>query len=134
MLAHLLDVSLRSLVLALAAAVALWILRNRRTAALQHAVWAMVVSGMLALLVVGQALPRVFLRIPDGVVSPLQTNSPASALILDGSPSATERGSSGPAMTRRTIAWEDVAVGAYGVVVFSFLAQFLTGMLLVRKL
>src|SRR5215813_9984658 len=134
MLAHIFDVSLRSLLPAIAAGVALWILRNRRTAALQHAVWAMVVIGMLALFVIGQALPRVPLHIPDGVVSPLQTNSPVSAFILGEGPSAGDRRSSVPAMTRRTIGWEDVAVGAYGVVVFAFLAQFLTGMLLVRKL
>src|SRR5215471_9074879 len=134
MLAHLLDVSLRSLLLALAAAVALWILRNRRTAALKHAVWAMVVSGMFALFVVGQALPRFIMRIPDGVVAPLPTNSPGSTLVLDEGPSAAERSRSVPAMTRRTIAWEDVAVSAYGVIAFAFLAQFVTGMFLVRKL
>ncbi len=63
MLAHLADASIRSLLLALPAAIALWILRNRRTAALQHAVWTAVVCGMLALLAFGPALPRLPLRI-----------------------------------------------------------------------
>src|SRR5882724_9749329 len=63
MLAHLAEVSIRSLLLALSAALVLWILRSRRTAALQHAVWAAVVCGMLALFAFGQALPRLPLRV-----------------------------------------------------------------------
>ncbi len=48
LLSHLADTSIRSLVLALVAAILLSIMRSRRTAALEHAVWTMVVCGMLA--------------------------------------------------------------------------------------
>src|ERR1051326_9442397 len=75
MLAHLIDVSIRSLLLAIAAAGALLILRNRRKAALQHAVWTMVVSVMLALFAFGQAMPRLPLRILTRADAPAQTTA-----------------------------------------------------------
>lgn len=55
MLAHLMDVSLRSMVIAAIAAAVLW---RQKGAALRHAVWAAVVCGMLALFLFGRALPR----------------------------------------------------------------------------
>jgi hypothetical protein len=77
MLAHLADVSIRSILLALPAATVLWILQSRRTAALQHAVWAVVVCGMLALFAFGQALPRLPLRILDRPAAAVPATPPA---------------------------------------------------------
>ena len=57
MLAHLLDISIRSVALALIAAVVLWASRGRRTAAVEHAVWTAVACGMLGLFVFGSVLP-----------------------------------------------------------------------------
>lgn len=62
-LAHLVDVSVRSVLVALAAAAVLWALRSKRNAALEHAVWTMVLGGMLLLLAVGPVLPELPLRI-----------------------------------------------------------------------
>ena len=63
MLSHLVDVSIRSLLIAFAAASVLWIARRGRSAALQHAVWTVVVCGMLSLFVFGAYLPR--MPLPD---------------------------------------------------------------------
>lgn len=137
MLAHLTDVSIRSLLLALAAAVALWILRNRRTAALQHAVWATVASGMLAMFAFGQALPRLPLRILDRAGAPAQAAPPAAVrdpLILDQTSSAAKQHALASTKSRGPLDWRGVAVSAYGTIALSFFAQFVTGMFLVRKL
>src|ERR1700748_1594078 len=83
MLAHLADVSLRSLLLALLAAIALLILRGRRTAALQHAVWTAVLCGMLALFAFGQSLPRLPLRILHSQALPAATAASAPMLLPD---------------------------------------------------
>jgi beta-lactamase regulating signal transducer with metallopeptidase domain len=137
MLAHLIDVSIRSLLLAIAAAGALWILRNRRTAALQHAVWTMVVSVMLALFAFGQAMPRLPLRILTRADAPAQTTAPAvvrDPLTLEENLPAAKQHSLSRAETRGRVDWREVAVGAYGAIAVAFLAQFVTGMFLVRKL
>ena len=70
MLAHLADVSIRSIFLALVAALALLVVRGRRTAALQHAIWAAVMCGMLALFAFGQALPRLPLHVLRSATEP----------------------------------------------------------------
>ncbi len=136
MLAHLADVSIRSLLLALSAAIVLWTLRSRRTAALQHAVWTVVVCGMLALFAFGQALPRLPLRV---LTSPAarKTGTPLPVpdsieLVL----SATLPGGTGDSVPafRPSIDWNQVAVYAYAAIAFAFLARFLTGMFLVRRL
>jgi hypothetical protein len=75
MLAHLAEVSIRSLLLALAAAIVPWILRRRREAALQHAVWTAVVCGMLALFAFGEVLPRLPLRIPTSNTDAIPTST-----------------------------------------------------------
>lgn len=116
MLAHLTDVSIRSLLLALAAAGALWMLRSRRTAALQHAVWAAVVCGMLALLAFGQALPRLPLRILDRpAAAPVQPASPIVATVFEEAPPAI----STPPQLQRSIDWGEVAVYAYAAIAFA---------------
>jgi uncharacterized protein (TIGR03435 family) len=133
MVAHLLDTSIRSLILALAAACVLWMLRSRRSAALQHAVWTAVVCGMLALVAFGQMLPRLPLRIltnpaaaPPRSASPLW-EAPPSEGALDFPALAL-------AKPQRSIDWSDVAIYAYAAVAFAFLARFLMGMFLVRRL
>ena len=63
LLAHLQDVSLRSLVLASLSAVMLWPAWGRRSAAASHAVWAIVLAGMLLLFATGPILPAIPLRI-----------------------------------------------------------------------
>ena len=130
MLAHLADVSIRSLVLALLAVLALLLMRGRRTAALQHALWASVMCGMLALFTFGQVLPRLPLRILHSAGAPV-AHPAAFPLRLADSPSATSRPA---ALQHRPTAAKDVALYAYGVIAFAFLAQFVTGMFLVRRL
>jgi uncharacterized protein (TIGR03435 family) len=133
MLAHLADVSIRSLLLALFACMVLWTLRSRRLAALQHAVWAAVVYGMLALFAFGAALPRLPLRVlrdDAPVVQPAPPNVGTSSPIFDETPAAVPISAS----TSPSIDWTEAAVCAYAVIAFAFLARFLTGMLLVRRL
>jgi uncharacterized protein (TIGR03435 family) len=136
MLLHLADVSIRSLLLASLAGIAMWLLGNRRTAALQHAVWALVMCGMLALFAFGQALPRFSLRVLDsGPVAPQATAQVDSEKpIFD--PTGLEgklRGSSS-IQTHSPFTWRTFALGAYGGIALIFLAQFATGLILVRKL
>jgi hypothetical protein len=87
MLTHLADVSIRSLALALFASVVLLLLRQRRTAALQHAVWTAVVCGMLALFAFGQALPHLSLRVLERPAAPVVLLTPdQSAASLEALP------------------------------------------------
>ena len=135
MLDHLADVSIRSLLLALPAAIVLWMLRSRRTAAMQHAVWAAVVYGMLALFAFGQALPRLLLRILERPAEAIEVTPPAAVsdrLVLP--PTGPQPLAPEPAQARRPIGWKDVVIYAYGAIAFAFLVYFVTGMFLVRKL
>lgn len=138
MLNHLLEVSIRSFFLALAATSVLWLARRRRTAALQHAVWTAVVCGMLALLVFGAYLPRM----------PLQISSSATALPAISTIASTELFSSqssqltprqeftGPAAASAsgTLDWNKVALAAYLTIALVFLIRFVLGIFLARKL
>lgn len=137
MLAHLADASIRSLLLALPAAIALWILRNRRTAALQHAVWTAVVCGMLALLAFGPALPRLPLRILERPTASVPT-TPAAVFADATSPVEIAGTAQLPppvaATARPLIDLSGVVVCAYGAIALAFLAQFVTGMFLARRL
>lgn len=63
LVSHLQDVSIRSLLLASFAAGALWLARGRRSAAAGHAVWSLVLAGMLLLLLAGPVLPPIPLHI-----------------------------------------------------------------------
>jgi uncharacterized protein (TIGR03435 family) len=141
MLAHLADVSIRSLLLALTAAVVLLALRRQRTAAMQHAVWAAVVCGMLALFAFGETLPRFSLRILNspaarktGTLLPV----PAS---IDQALTATTSAGTGygvpvfrPTQTSPSIDWSSALLYAYAAIAFAFLARFVTGMFLIRRL
>ncbi len=130
MLAHLADVSIRSILLAAVAALTLLMVRGRRTAALQHAVWVAVLCGMLALFALGQTLPRLPLHVLRSATAPAALPAMAPLLLTD-SHSATL----GPiAIQHRTIGAKEIALYAYGAIAFAFLAQFVTGMFLVRRL
>jgi uncharacterized protein (TIGR03435 family) len=135
MLAHLADVSIRSLLLALPAWAILWLLRRRTTAALQHAVWTAVVCGMLALFAFSQALPRLPLRILTSPVAPARVSEPLiPSTLFEPAPEPSPLPAPIPATERRSIDWSAVAVYGYGAIAFAFLAQYLTGMFLVRRL
>ncbi len=137
MLAHLADVSIRSLLLALSAGVALLILRSRRTAAVQHAVWTAVACGMLTLFVLGQALPRLPLRILDRPAAAIQAIPPATVVnlpIQDEASEAVQLPPLSPATPGRSIDWSEVAGYVYAAVTLAFLARFVTGMFLIRRL
>ena len=140
MLAHLADVSIRSLILALPAAIAVWVAGRKRTAALQHAIWTAVVCGMLTLFAFGQALPRLPLLIPDAptasdrqVLPPVVFEETREAPPLT-VPLAVPLSVPAPKTPRRPIDWNAVAVYAYGAIALAFLVRFVTGMSLIRKL
>jgi len=135
MLSHLADVSIRSLALAVAAAMALWIARGRKTAAFEHALWAAVVCGMLAFFAFGQALPRLPWRILDSAPVHVQPAPPAKGATLplwDLPTGAVSR--SARARGRFPISWNELGLLTYAATVLLFLARFATGMFLVRKL
>jgi uncharacterized protein (TIGR03435 family) len=97
----------------------------------------MVVSGMLALFAFGQALPRLPLRLLDLGATVEQATPPAAVadpLIQDETSSAEKQHAPAPTTTRGPVDWRAVAASAYAVIALAFLAQFVTGMFLVRKL
>ncbi|HEY6342214.1 MAG TPA: M56 family metallopeptidase [Bryobacteraceae bacterium] len=131
MLAHLADVSVRSILLALFGSVVLWFLARRSTAALQHAIWTSVVCGMLALLGFGQVLPRLPLRLPHratGRASAIQQTAPPAIP----QPAAVEIPT--PAKASKSVDWSVIAACAYGAVTFAFLGHFAVGMFFARRL
>ena len=132
MLAHLMDVSIRSLLLAALCALGLWILKRGRTAALEHAVWMVVVCGMLGLLAFGQILPRLPLRILDS--PPAVPNTQPVAVTFLPMPETAFLPAPIPTHTKRSISWSGVALIAYACVALAFLARFVTGMFLIRRL
>ncbi len=137
MLAHLADASIRSLLLALPAAIVVWIAGRQRTAAMQHAIWTAVVCGMLTLSVFGQALPRLPLRILDVPPAPVSTSTGVRAMpcaAFEETPAAMSLAVPAPENLRRPIDWSAVVVYAYVAIAFAFLVRFLTGLFLVRKL
>lgn len=131
MLTHLVDVSIRSLLLTLVAAIVLGVLRRRRTAAWQHAVWTGVICGMLALFAFGQFLPRLSLLVPDRVTAPVLIASPLPAYE---SPVPPQWQPPIPAKPGRSITWLDVVAYAYGAITCLFLARFALGLFLVARI
>ena len=134
MLAHLADVSLRSLLLALVAAAVLWVLRNRRTAAIEHAVWSIVMIAMLGLFAFGEVFPRLPLRVLGGSITPApevrsgEIAPPRDTIYAEFPRPLT------PATPHRPLDWKIVAMGAYAAVALAFLAHFSAGIFFVRKL
>ena len=103
---HLLDASARSFVLALLAAAGMWAWRRRAPTA-AHSIWTIVLGGMLALAVLGPAVPPIALRVLQPAASP-ETAIPGRIYLL------------------ALLAWATVA-GACGV-------RLLTGLWLARRL
>ncbi|MBV8729339.1 MAG: M56 family metallopeptidase, partial [Acidobacteriia bacterium] len=134
MLTHLADVSLRSLLLALVAAAVLWVLRNRRTAAIEHAVWSIVMIAMLGLFAFGEVFPRLPLRVLGGRIAPApEARSGEIAPLQDRVYSEMPQPLT-PATPHRPLDWKIVAMGAYAAVALAFLARFSAGIFFVRKL
>lgn len=106
-LAHMEDVSLRALLPAFLAAVVLWTARHRRSAAASHAVWSVVLAGMLLLFAVGPILPSLPLRI-------LAETSLRAELLPP--------------------AWRDMAFAAYAAVALVFVVRLMAGCWLIRRL
>src|SRR5215472_1423981 len=106
-LAHLQDVSLRSLLLATMAAAALRTVRGKRNAAASHAVWSAVLAGMLLLFVAGPVLPAI--RLP---------------ILADASPQSAT-----PAP-----AWREIAFIVYAAVTLILLIRVASGCWLIRGL
>lgn len=132
MLAHLADASIRSLILALLAGAALLVPSFRKTAAFEHAVWAAVVCGMLALFLFGEFLPRLPLPIPDTARTSSVAFVPEMAQ-PESLPNRASHPAPSPSKKRHTNPL-DVALYIYSAISIAFLARFLTGILLVRKL
>ena len=132
MLAHLADASIRSFLLALVAALILSCTRRHRTAALQHAGWAAVACGMLALLAFGQARPRVALRIlnPSAAV---HTTSPIGPDDLTFSRLPRDSTQAPPAAAR-AIDRSGLLLYAYAAIACALLLRFATGVFLARRL
>lgn len=132
MLQHLLDVSIRSVILAAAATLVLAALAlvHRRSAVVEHAIWASVVCGTLGLLLFGRSLPRVPVMERKAVpvasqMEPvaLPSGFPAVRLIeVQSAPAA--RG------VPRRVDWGDVLFQAYLAVAAVLLARLLLGMTL----
>jgi uncharacterized protein (TIGR03435 family) len=133
MLLHLLDVSLRSILMAAPAGIVLWLLRRRVPPAWQHAVWSMVVCGMLILLAFGQALPRLPFRVLDASPAPraVETGITADIAIVPSDNPALP--SPKPSNVRPPMEWSHVAASVYAAIALGFLAWFFTGMLLARR-
>jgi uncharacterized protein (TIGR03435 family) len=135
MLAHLLDVSIRSLVLVAIAAGTLWTLRTRRTVALQHAIWTAVVCGMLGLFSLGSVLPRLPLRVLREATVPIQATQPVRIVPpMQVDESSTPVAVVPPRAQPAPITWSRLAVYVYFAIAFAFLVRFAVGTLLVRRL
>jgi beta-lactamase regulating signal transducer with metallopeptidase domain len=133
MLLHLLDVSLRSILMAAPAGIILRLLRRRVAPAWQHAVWSMVVCGILILLAFGQALPRLPLRVLDASAAPQGIETGVTADIAIVPPDGPTLPSPKPSNARLPIEWPDAAASVYAAIALGFLAWFFTGMLLARR-
>jgi uncharacterized protein (TIGR03435 family) len=129
---HLMDASLRSLLVAAVAGAAVLMMGRRRTAALEHSVWMAVACGMLALFVCGSSLPRLPLRVRAAAT--MQRGASGTVIVdLEGS-EARARGLVAGGTPARAIDWSTAAGWMYGIVALALLARFATGVCLVRRL
>jgi uncharacterized protein (TIGR03435 family) len=88
---------------------------------------------MLLLFLLEPALPRFPLRILNRAPAAVPATSPDSALILDQNrPVDGQRPS--VSATPRPIDWKEIVVIAYGTIALAFLAHFVTGIFLARRL
>ena len=134
MLTYLTDISIRSLVLVLPAAVLP--LMRRRSAAIEHALWTAVLCGMLALFAFGSAWPKLPLPIlkSEAISAPVLPSATFAASWLSydtgtSVPTAPPR----PAKTA-SINWSEVAVDFYGIIAAALLFRFAIGTLLAARL
>jgi beta-lactamase regulating signal transducer with metallopeptidase domain len=135
MLAHLVDVSIRSLVLALPAAIVLWIAGRNRTAALRHAIWTAVLCGMLALFAFGRALPTFPVRILDPPPASASTGERVlPPVMFEETSEAAPLAAPAPKIPRSPVDRSAVVTYVYGAIALAFLTRFVTGMFLIRKL
>ena len=137
MLFHLLEVSLRSLLVAIPAAFVLYLPGTRRTAAFEHAICTAVVCGMLALFAFARVTPRLTLRILD---RPADVSSSDHPVNIAGTATPSERAEllpsspAVPTLTHRGIDWSTIFVGLYVAIAGALAVRMLAGMFLVRRL
>jgi hypothetical protein len=132
LLTHLLDVSIRSLALAIVAAAALGIMRQR-SAAFTHAVWTAVLFGMLLLFAIGPALKPLPVRMNVPLVSPrIAVEPPAvdfNLPVLSPPPTIVP-----VAPPHRPIRWSEIAAWTYVSIAFALLGRLSVGWWLARRL
>lgn len=134
MLEHLADVSVQALVPMAIAAAVLW---RKRSAAMQHAVWSIVVLGMLGLFIFGPALPKMPIVVETRPAVPVRLAAPPAArtAFYATQPefvSVTPMARVQP--NPRRIGWSEVASDLYVCIAGAFLLRFAIGMLLAWKL
>jgi uncharacterized protein (TIGR03435 family) len=130
MLGHLSDVSLRSMAVALVAAIGLWAIGRRRSAALEHAVWTVVVCGMLAMLAGGWAVPRIPLRVGPATIQ----GGRVEAVVVDRRPLMTHEGTVAAKPAPIPFDWTRVAASVYSAIAMALFLRFAIGMWLVRRM
>jgi beta-lactamase regulating signal transducer with metallopeptidase domain len=137
MLSHLLDVSLRVLPLALAAAAVLRIPRLR-SAAWAHAAWTMVLLSMLLLFVLGPVLKPIPLRVLPLNPSARQDVTPQLRLDSDRpllpSASAPSGRLVAPTPPRRSLSASEIVLGVYLAIAAALLGRLFVGAWLARRL
>ena len=132
LLSQLADASLRSLGLGLIAFVAIALTRARGAAA-GHAVWTVVVAGMLSLPVCGPLLPPLPVTIRTARRSPVRNLRPADIPVaLPAGTSKTSPGS--PGSPRRPARWPAALAGMYLAVASALVLRLVAGYALSRRL
>jgi len=125
LLAHVADVSLRSLGLAALAWLALWIFRVR-SASVKHAVWTMVTIAMLAQAAVSFWLPSISLRVLAPVAIPAPRTD-SLAIVLPPAPLVQQHAAA-------SLSWSAILLLVYAGVALVLLGQFVVGYLFTRRL
>lgn len=125
LLTHLLDASIRSLALAMVAAVALGIAR-KRSAAFAHSIWTAVLLGMLLVFAAGPVLTPLPVRVNVNLVNPrLAAEPPAPDLDL---PALSPPSAMGPIESHRVpFPWSNVAAWAYASIALALLGRIFVG-------
>jgi TonB family protein len=129
MLAVILDASLRAVVLA-AAALAVVLLARKRSAAFRHAVWTVVLLGMLGMPAVMLLAPALPIRVLKPAPVPVFLTAPGPAP-AESTPSAVPVPIQQPRPFRD---WRELVLAIYAVVAFGLLLRLAIGWLGVRRL
>ena len=145
---YLANVALRSLGLAVAAGIALWLLRVKSAAA-RHAVWTLVTTAMLLMAAVEPWLPAVPLRVlraeppvawpapmADPPVAPTTVAYTRPAVEMEATPAPPREllAMPAPAPVRKPITWQQVAAAIYAGGVLAFLALMVSSYRFTRRL